>query len=263
MTFEDCIIPNWPAPPNVRSLITTRRGGVSAGPYHSLNLGAHVDDQWQPVEENRKRLRCHLPADPFWLSQQHGTVVVDADAASSAQNSLRGAVTGAERGFDWARPLADASVAHRANVVCAVLTADCLPVLLCDRSGSCVAAAHAGWRGLAAGVVEKTVQAMQVQPSKLIAYLGPAIGPRKFEVGEDVLQAFTARNAAAKSAFIALQEGKWLADIYALARMRLAECGVTASYGGEYCTVSDARFFSHRRDRITGRFASLIWLAYE
>ncbi|MBA2352745.1 MAG: peptidoglycan editing factor PgeF [Burkholderiales bacterium] len=261
MTLADCIIPDWPAPRNVRALITTRSGGVSAGPYRSFNLGDQVDDQPQAVAENRRRLRCHLPADPLWLSQRHETVVADAGAASPARNSLRTAGTGGERSGDWVRPFADAGVAHRTNAVCAVLTADCLPVLLCDRAGSCVAVAHAGWRGLAAGIIEETVRAMRVQPSTLIAWLGPAIGPRKFEVGDDVLRAFTLPNAAAKSAFIALRESKWLADIYALARMRLIACGVTAIYGGEYCTVSDDRFFSHRRDKITGRFASLIWLA--
>lgn len=260
MKPEDCIQPDWPSPPNVRALITTRAGGVSEGPYRSLNLGDHVADRTDAVAENRGRLRRLLPNDPVWLRQEHGATAIEAEAASNFAEHFAGKAADTRNSF---RPAADASVARGAHLVCAVLTADCLPVLLCDRAGGCVAAAHAGWRGLAAGIVEKTVLAMQSPPAMLIAYLGPAIGPERFEVGDDVLRAFVAHDAAAQSAFIARRNGKWLADIYALARMRLAGCGVQACYGGGFCTVSDARFFSHRRDKITGRFASLIWLAGE
>ena len=238
------ITPDWPAPANVRSLITTRSGGVSAAPYASLNLGDHVGDNPQHVMQNRAVLKAQLPAEPRWLKQVHGIAVADA------------CMVGAE---------ADASVAFQAGEVCAVLTADCLPVLLCDQSGTVVGAAHAGWRGLLNGVIESTVAAMKVPSSALLAYLGPAIGPQAFEVGDEVRAAFVVENPEAASAFSPgdqqAETQKWLADIYELARLRLEKLGVAGVYGGGLCTYTDAeQFFSYRRDGVTGRMASLIWL---
>lgn len=242
------ITPDWPAPPNVMGLMTTRRGGVSEGPFSSLNLGLSSGDDPAHVAQNRLIVRGHLPAMPAWLSQIHGTDVVAAHEIADARH-------------------ADAAWTDRPGVVCAVMVADCLPVLLCDREGSVVGCAHAGWRGLAAGVVERTVEAMQRPGRELIAWLGPAIGPDAFEVGRDVYDAFVTRDKAASIAFRRRGEDrgvdKYLADIYALARLRLKQAGVTAAYGGGFCTVSDAeRFFSYRRDkeRVTGRMAAMIWL---
>ena len=237
------IVPDWPAPGNVRALITTRAGGVSLGPYASLNLGPRSGDDMHAVAANRSVLRATLPRDPAWLRQMHGNQVIDADAPSPPAE-------------------ADAAVSRRPGTVCAVLVADCVPVLLANRSGSAVAVAHAGWRGLAAGVVENTVRAMPCEPGELLAFLGPGIGPAAFEVGADVQEAFVRRDPAAASAFTAHGSGKWLADLFALARQRLLRAGVTGIYGGGVCTHSDARrFFSYRRDRITGRMAALIWRA--
>lgn len=244
----DWIVPDWPAPASVRSLITTRSGGASAAPFDAMNLGTQVGDDPQCVQENRARLRALLPGEPCWLRQVHGTRVVDAASAGAA-------------------PQADACIGRDPAQVCVVQVADCLPVLLCDRRGTVVAAAHAGWRGLSAGVLEQTVAAMRCAPSALLAYLGPAIGPEAFEVGSDVLHSFTAADAGAAACFrtkapAATGEPKWLADLYALARRRLGAVGVHAVSGGGLCTYSDApRFFSHRRDRRTGRQAALIWLA--
>lgn len=235
------IVPDWPAPHGVRALVTTRGGGVSTGPFASLNLAAHVGDDAVAVAENRRRLRALLPAEPRWLTQVHGARVVDAPTASA----------GVE---------ADAAVASRKNAVCAVLTADCLPVLLCEEEGAVVAAAHAGWRGLAGGVLEATVGAMAAPPERLLADLGPAIGPQSFEVGPEVREAFLARSAEASSAFVASGEGKFLADLYLLATQRLHALGVRHVFGGGRCTVREAtEFYSYRRDRTTGRMASLIW----
>ena len=239
---RDWIIPDWPAPARVRALITTRSGGVSTGAFASMNLGQRVDDDQQSVRTNRASLRDLLPAEPKWLLQVHGVDVVDAD---KLQHPVK----------------ADAAVAHNPGSVCAVMVADCLPVLLTDRAGSVVAAAHAGWRGLAAGVLENTVRAMGTASDELLAFLGPAIGPTAFEVGADVRDAFLARNADAASAFVARDPGKWRADLFALARQRLRAIGVTHIHGGGLCTYSDPqRFFSHRRDKTTGRMAALIWL---
>lgn len=246
------IIPDWPAPENVQSLVTTRSvdmaaapsvlGGMSQPPYDRFNLGDHVGDDPAAVAANRACLRKYCPAEPVWLKQVHGTAVVTADA-----------VTGT--------PEADASVAFTPIRVCVVLTADCLPVLFCNRDGSVVAAAHAGWRGLAAGVLESTVTAMQTPPQEILAWLGPAIGSAAFEVGDEVRAAFVNDLADTEVAFRATAPGKWLADIYMLARMRLARVGVKAVYGGGFCTYTDAaRFYSYRRDKQTGRMASLIWL---
>jgi hypothetical protein len=211
-----------------------------------MNLGTQVGDDPAAVATNRRSLRGFLPAEPFWLRQVHGTRVVEAQGLEEVQ--------------------ADASFSRVPGVVCAVMVADCLPVLLCDRAGSVVAAAHAGWRGLSAGVLENTVATLLCPPDQLIAYLGPAIGPEAFEVGQDVLDAFLAADARASAAFRPKAPGphgepKWLADLYALARQRLARAGVAAVYGGGLCTYQDsARFFSHRRDPGSGRQAALIWL---
>jgi YfiH family protein len=242
----DYVLPDWPAPANVRALITTRTGGVSAGPYASLNLGAHVGDDSLCVQRNRALLRSHLPAEPRWMKQVHGTHAVEATEAQAEPEP---------------EPEADAAFARTSGVVCAVLTADCLPVFLCDRAGSRVGIAHAGWRGLASGVIESLIRAMSVSPDALLAYLGPAIGPAAFEVGEDVRTAFVADDAAAHAAFAPRGHGKYGADLYALARGRLAAAGVSEVYGGGFCTHSEPRFYSFRRERITGRMASLIWLA--
>jgi len=239
------IVPDWPVPPNVRALQTTRQGGVSRAPYASFNLGNHVGDDRLAVAANRARLNEYLAGDPVWLEQVHGTRVVDATSCSPGDPPVQ----------------ADASFARESGVVCAVMTADCLPVLFCDDDGSVVAAAHAGWRGLLAGVLEQTVAAMTVSPGRLLAYLGPAIGPRAFEVGDEVRSAFVAADAAMAAAFKPTLPGKWLADLYLLAHLRLAGQGVARVYGGDFCTVSDAdRFFSYRRDGQTGRMASMIWL---
>jgi hypothetical protein len=240
--MSEFIVPEWPAPPGVRALVTTRGGGVSRGAYASLNLGDHVGDDAQAVACNRALLRQHLPAEPRWLRQVHGTRCVVAEEAAGNEE-------------------ADAAASFRPGTVCSVLTADCLPVLFCDVGGTVVAAAHAGWRGLAAGVLEATVTAMRRAPAAILAWLGPAIGPRAFEVGDEVRAAFVARDAAAAAAFVPHGTGKWLCDIYALARLRLAALGVRRVASADFCTVSDRdRFYSYRRDGTTGRMASLIWL---
>ncbi len=243
--LEHCIIPDWPAPHRVKALQTTRVGGVSAAPYDSLNLGDHVGDLPLAVAHNRQLLSALLPGEPVWLKQVHGTEVVNADAASCL-------------------PQGDAAVATRRGAVCAVMTADCLPVLLCDDQGSVVGAAHAGWRGLCAGVIERTVQAMNVPPQTLMAWLGPAIGPAAFEVGAEVRAAFLAQQPRAADAFVSVPDAanKYLADIYLLARQRLNELGITRIHGGGLCTYTDReRFFSYRRDGATGRMGTFIWLA--
>ncbi|MCG9058982.1 peptidoglycan editing factor PgeF [Laribacter hongkongensis] len=235
----------WPAPAHVRTLVTTRDGGVSLAPYASLNLGQHVGDDPAAVAENRARLRACLPAEPFWLNQVHGIGVQEACADAPD-----------------VPPDADAGFTRQPGVVCAVMTADCLPVLLTDRSGSVVAAAHAGWRGLCNGIIEATIVRMAVPANDILAWLGPAIGPDAFEVGPEVRTAFMAHDPTAASAFAAIPDGKYLADIYLLARQRLNACGVTEVHGGDACTVTEReRYFSYRRDGRTGRMASLIWLA--
>jgi YfiH family protein len=240
--MHDWIVPDWPAPPQVRAILTTRKGGVSSMPYSSCNLGYRTGDRTESVDCNRALLGAHLPAQPTWLKQVHGVTVVDAATAASL-------------------PEADGSFARRANVVCAVLTADCMPVLLCDARGRAVGIAHAGWRGLAAGVVEEVVKAMGTPVGDMLAYLGPAIGPAAFEVGDEVRDAFLRCLPQAREAFRNHGESKWFADLYLLARQRLSRLGVARVYGGGYCTYSDPqRFFSHRRDKVTGRMASLIWL---
>lgn len=240
--LEHCIIPDWPAPARVKALQTTRQGGVSAAPYDSLNFGDHVGDEPLTVERNRILLNKLLPGEPVWLEQTHGTLVANADRASCL-------------------PQADACIARHRTAVCAVMTADCLPVLLCDEQGTVVGAAHAGWRGLCNGVIETTVLAMGVAPQNLMAWLGPAISQEAFEVGEEVRAAFVAVQPQAVSAFILGRHGKWFADIYALARLRLNALGITQIYGGGYCTWREReKFFSYRRDGVTGRMGTFIWL---
>jgi polyphenol oxidase len=237
------IVPDWPAPARVRALITTREGGVSEGPYAALNLGLRSGDDPQRIAQNRRLLEACLPAPPVWLKQVHGARVADADGRVG-------------------EPEADASTAHQPGRVCAVLTADCLPLLLCDRDGTAVGIAHCGWRGIAAGVIEATVSAMACPAVRLIAYLGPAIGPVAYEVGAELRENFASRHAADAAAFRPGKPGKYFADLYALARRRLAGLGLTEVYGGGFCTYSEPRrFFSFRRDgAASGRMASLIWL---
>ena len=245
MTEPQFILSDWPAPANVRAAITTRVGGVSHAPYDSFNLATHVGDDPAAVRANRARLRAALalPAEPLWLKQVHGVAVADAARAGT-------------------EPEADGAFAAQPGAVCVVLTADCLPVLLCNRAGTKVAALHAGWRGLAGGVIEAGVKAMGVPGNDLLAWLGPAIGPEAFEVGPEVRTVFMEHDTQAAQAFRDAPEGKHLADIYLLARQRLQRLGVAAVYGGGFCTVTDrARFFSYRRGGATGRMASLIWLA--
>jgi hypothetical protein len=259
------IIPDWPAPPEVRALSTQRGGGTSAAPFESFNLGAHVGDSAETVLDNRRRLRAlaRLPAEPVWLSQQHGSEVLDLDGLQGAPGTdAPGAeAPGAEApGAEAPRP-ADASFTHRAGRVCAILTADCLPVLLTSDSGAGVAAAHAGWRGLAAGVVEATVQGLALPPSSLLAWLGPGIGPEHFEIGAEVREALLRADPGAEEAFLPNARGRYMADLAALARRRLERLGVVRIYGGGACTyASPERYFSHRRDGRTGRQATLIWL---
>ena len=239
------ICPDWPAATHVKAVTTTRNAGVSKVPYDSLNLADHVGDDADAVRRNRLSIQhqLNLPGRPVWLNQVHGDRAVDAVDAGE-------------------RPSADAGFTDQTHVVCAVLTADCLPVLFCDRSGTRVAAAHAGWRGLAGGVLESTVRALDTEPGQLMAWFGPAIGPGAFEVGKEVRQVFVEQHAEAAGAFLARPDGHWLADLYQLARIRLLASGVTALYGGDYCTFTDRqRFYSYRRDGVTGRMASLIWLA--
>ena len=258
------IIPNWTGvPANVGAFATLRHGGVSQGPYDDgnggggLNLGAHVDDAPPAVAQNRALLDVLLPASPLWLTQVHGREVVDAGA------------------FDGAPVVeADAAIATRPGVVCAIQTADCLPVLFADVEGRAVGAAHAGWRGLQGGVLQNTAARMRAAGAgQIVAWLGAAIGPASFEVGADVLQAFAdavpqggadsaAHLAQTQACFVAIPQrpGKYLADIYQLARIALREAGVTQVYGGGLCTVNDRNCYSYRRDRVTGRMASLIWL---
>jgi len=243
MTLE-WIEPDWPAPSRVRALTTTRGGGVSRGPYAGLNLGDHVGDDPGAVRENRVLLQRELGlrSQPLWLEQVHGCEVV----------SLEGGRSGCK---------ADAAVAGEPGRVCAVLTADCLPLLLCDRAGSRVAAVHAGWRGLLEGVIEAALEAMALPGEELLCWLGPAIGPDAFEVGDEVRALFVKRDPGNAAAFRPSPAGRWLADIHLLARRRLTARKVGFVAGGGYCTVSDpARFYSYRRDGVTGRMASLIWI---
>lgn len=240
------ITPNWPAPGNVKACSTTRQGGVSVAPYDSLNLGLHVDDDKSLVLQNRAILKSELalPNEPIWLDQVHSATVVNADV--QGQGLCK----------------ADSSVARDKGAVCLVMTADCLPVLFCNRQGTVVAAAHAGWRGLCDGILEETIKQMNCKPAELMAWMGPAIGPKAFEVGSEVRQAFIDKQSDTVKAFEPSNNtGRWMADIFMLARIRLADAGVSNIYGGGVCTYSNPQdFFSYRRDGVTGRMASLIWL---
>lgn len=239
------IVPDWPAPVRVRAYSTTRLGGVSAAPFDSLNLSFSSGDNPDCVKQNRARVisALGLPEAPRWLKQVHGVRVVDADLAAH-------------------RPQADASISNRPGDVLAVMTADCIPVLICDRLGRRVAAAHAGWRGLAAGVLESTLAALESEPSDLLAWLGPGIGPQAFEVGPEVREAFLAADPGAAAAFQPANGDRLLADLYRLARRRLGRAGVNAVFGGGHCTYSDPeRFFSYRREgKRSGRMGTFIWL---
>lgn len=242
--------PEWPAPPNIHALCTTRAGGVSEYPWSSLNLGDHVGDESARVQENRLRLAraCGLPKASFgWLNQVHGIEVVQLP------------------NDEWATvPEADASFTQIAGQACTILTADCLPVILCDQKGFTVAAAHAGWRSLCFGVLENLVARMGLPGNTLMAWLGPAIGPHAFEIGPEVRAAFIERNPGADVAFssIGARKGHYMADIYRLARQRLESLGIQHIYGGNFCTVTDSQhFYSYRRDGKTGRMATVIWKA--
>ena len=237
----DWLTPDWPAPACVNACVTTRAGGVSVAPFDSLNLGDHVEDQPAAVAHNRSVLTSRLNIQPAWLKQVHGINVVQAAPDQVLQ--------------------ADASWSTTPGVACTIMTADCLPALFCNRSGTQVAAAHAGWRGLAAGVLEATADSFADARSEILVWLGPAIGPQAFEVGAEVREAFIATHPETAEAFVPTDEsGKFMADIYQLARLRLAAHGVTAVYGGGFSTYNDERFFSYRRSARTGRFASLVWI---
>ncbi|QYK08280.1 peptidoglycan editing factor PgeF [Shewanella mangrovisoli] len=252
------LLHDWPVPDNVAIAMTDRHGGVSLAPYDSLNLGLHVGDAPQQVLANRGILakQLGLVTEPVWLEQVHGTHVVD--LADIAPINL------AQEVQDTPPLVADASYTDLAGRVCVVMTADCLPVLLCNQQGTEVAAAHAGWRGLCDGVIEASVAKFASKPSELIAYLGPAIGPKTFEVGAEVRAAFMATVPNAENCFVAqcqaTKPDKYLADIIGLAKLRLKQLGIKQVYSADICTVSNPDYFSYRRDKITGRMASLIWL---
>lgn len=238
---KSIITPDWPAPANVKAIQTTRVGGISAAPYDSLNFGDHVQDNPQHVARNRQSLNTLVPSEPVWLNQVHSTLAID------AANSL-------------CVMRADASYSHEKNVVCTVMTADCLPVLVCNQQGTAVAAIHAGWRGLCDGIIESTIKAMEVDVAELMVWLGPAIGPEAFEVGDEVRAQFAEKDPKATLAF-KQNKDKWLGDLYMIAKQRLNNLGVHAVYGKPLCTYSNAeKFFSYRRDGDTGRMATLIWI---
>ena len=237
------IIPDWPVSAAVKALTTTRLGGVSSGRYRSNNLATHVGDDIACVERNRNRLArsSQLPSEPVWLNQVHGTKILSLPNVSVEA--------------------ADASYTAYKGIVCAVLTADCLPVLLTNRQGTEIAAIHAGWRGLLNGILEKSVARFQALPENMIAWLGPAISSQYFEVGDEVRTMFMEKDTQAQLAFHAAAADKWMADLYLLAKQRLANCGVAGVYGGDFCTFADEqRFYSYRRDNVCGRMATLIWL---
>lgn len=243
---NDYLVPQWNVPNRVHAVVSTRKGGVSVGEYASLNLGGNTADSWTCVEKNRVSMAQTqaLPAEPFWLRQVHGSRVVR--AGGNRQRSTE----------------ADACITRDLGTVCVVTTADCLPVLVCDRRGQEVAAAHAGWRGLAAGILENTVRAFTSEPRELVAWLGPAISRTHFEVGAEVRAQFVAKNSEHQRCFVQNQHGRWQADLYDLARLSLEHLGVEEISGGGFCTYEDqARFYSYRRDGETGRMASMIWLA--
>ncbi len=251
LNLSDFIIPNWPAPKNVHALQTNRHAGVSQAPYDSLNFGMHVKDNPMHVAHNRQLLSDYVPSEPVWLNQVHGTHVLNVGVVDAANTSCV--------------PDADAAYATRKNVVCVTMTADCLPVLLCDTAGTVVSAVHAGWRGLCDGVLEASIhevcRAANIDSNQLLAWLGPAIGPNAFEVGAEVREQFMAIDKKSEVAFKPHGD-KWLCDIYKIATQRLNNLGITKVYGGDRCTYTEKdQFFSYRRDNVTGRMATLIWLA--
>ena len=249
MTSDNGLVPDWPAPEHVKAVITLRTGlgvgGISQGAYADFNLATHVGDEPQQVLSNRQLLttQLNLPSEPVWLEQVHSQEVVRAE---DAQGRL---------------VKADAAYTSQNQLPCVVMTADCLPLLVTDIQGRCVAAIHAGWRGLAEGIIKTTLDKLPVENKELLVWLGPAIGPQAYEVGDDVRQAFMQRDSNASKAFAQVDEAHWLMDIYQLARQQLKQLGVQQIFGGEYCTYSDeTRFYSFRRDQVTGRMASIIWL---
>jgi len=247
------IVPEWPAPSQVKALTTLRQSSACQAPGGTFNLSLSVGDNPEAVLRNRAWLRveANLPTEPIWLKQVHGITVANLDCLSSGQDSLSF--------VDSANIEADAAIGFEPEIVCAITTADCLPLLLCDRKGTRIAAIHAGWRGLAQGIVEAAVAKLACDTGTLIAWLGPAIGPNAFEVGWDVRNAFIQPND--EFAFQKRSVGKWMADLYRLARERLKRLGVLEIYGGHFCTFTDTeRFFSFRRSKITGRMATLIWI---
>jgi YfiH family protein len=240
---SDWLIPDWPAPAGIKSCVTTREGGVSLAPFDSLNLGDHVDDSPASVASNRLHLTSTLNIQPAWLKQVHGVVIAEANPDAVME--------------------ADASWTDSPGIACTIMTADCLPALFCTLDGRKVAAAHAGWRGLAAGILEATADSLDVPPEHIMVWLGPAIGQPSFEVGPEVREAFTSTHPQTRNAFSPSENpGRFMADIYELARLRLAAHGVTAVYGGGFDTFTDPRFYSYRRSARIGRFASLIWIEH-
>ena len=238
------IQPDWPAPPNVRAFVTTRHGGVSPGEYASMNLGVNSGDDAANVARNRLIVRACLPSAPHWMKQVHGVETADLDRIESGD-----------------APRADAAVTGEAGRVAVVLTADCMPLFLCDARGTRVGVAHAGWRGMAAGVIEGAVRSLGGEPGDVLAWMGPAIGPAAFEVGPEVRAAFMDVDARAASAFVPHGGAKYKADLYALARQRLERAGVRAISGGGFCTYREAdRFFSYRRVQASGRMGAFIWM---
>jgi YfiH family protein len=240
------ITPNWPAPSNIHAFTTTRQGGYSLSPYDSFNLGDHVGDDEQAVQKNRNLLKVvqALPNEPAWLSQYHSTRAVRIDDAYQICS-------------------ADASYTTEINKVCVVLTADCLPLLVCNQEGSEIAAIHAGWRGLADGVIESTIEKLLSDSKDLLVWLGPAASGAVYEVGSEVRDLFLQEDSKAETGFTETKPNRYLMDIYHLARQRLYNLGINAIYGGEHCTISqEALFYSYRRDGATGRMASLIWIEY-
>jgi hypothetical protein len=245
MIPREWITPDWPAPEHVRAFVTTRHGGVSSGEFASLNLGTASGDNIQHVSRNRLIVREHLPSTPRWMAQVHGTQVADLDRLGEADDVST----------------ADAAVTGTPGTVGVVLTADCMPLFLCDSTGYRVAVAHAGWRGMAAGVIENTVASLKADPRDVIAWMGPAIGPEAFEVGPEVREAFLARDPGAEDAFEPGANGKLMADLYELARRRLERAGVNEVYGGGFCTYREPdRFFSYRRAQRSGRMGAFIWM---
>jgi purine-nucleoside/S-methyl-5'-thioadenosine phosphorylase / adenosine deaminase len=257
---REWITPDWPAPPGVRAFVTTRAGGVSEGDYASMNLGLHGGDDPDHVARNRAIVREHLPGDPVFLAQVHGSTVADPAKPGTSRFSA-GENDPAKPGTSRFSPKADAAVTAAPGAVCVVLTADCMPVFLCKRDGTKVGVAHAGWRGLAGGVLENSLAAIGAPADEVIAWMGPAIGPDAFEVGPEVREAFLARDDGADVAFRAHKPGKYMADLYTLARRRLQRAGVKAIHGGGFCTYHEVeRFFSYRRTPRSGRMGAFIWI---